>query len=133
MTGIRWHLHWSKSAWYGFCPDQETWDAERARVLKKVHLDITEYPATTGMTTCYRTPDPRALLSLHEDLDGDPVRLVGTIAHEAFHIAQMIFREMHEDEPGEEIWAYTLGDITSTLFRDYSLTRGKKLEELARG
>lgn len=130
MSKIRWHLHWSKSAWYGFCPDESAWEVERARALKKGVIDIRDYPVTTGMTTCYRTPDPRALLTLHDELDGDPIRLVGTLSHEAFHIAKMIFDQMAESDPGEEVWAYTIGDITSTLFRDYSLTRGRKLKEL---
>lgn len=127
---ITWHLHWSKTCWYGFCPDKKSWAKERRRVLKAHHLDIGSYPEFSGLTTCYKTPDPRALVTLNDDLDGDPIRLVGTISHEAIHIVSMAFREMHEDDAGEETLAYSVGQVSSDLFEAYSLSRGKRLKKL---
>lgn len=130
---ITWHKHWSKTCWYGFCPDAKTWDKERARVLKSCHLDIGEYPTSTGLTTCYRTPDPRALVTLNSEGDTDPLLLVGTIAHEAVHVVKMAFHAMAEDEPGEETLAYSVGHVASDIFTAYSLTRGKHLKKVANG
>lgn len=129
---ITWHQHWSLTCWYGFCPNRKTWERERRRVLKLRHIDIGDYPETSGMTACYRTPDPRALVVIHTELDDDPIRLVGTLAHEAVHVAMMAFEQMHEDKPGEEITAYAVDQIASHLFEAFILTRGAKLRKLAK-
>lgn len=135
MKKLNWRLAWSHSARFCFCPTQELWDAERTRVLKRANVDIQSYPCgnNTGMTTIYRDGDTRIVVALSEQVDDEPALLVGTLAHEAVHVANAIFESMAEKSPGEETMAYTVGRVTAELFLDYTRTRGGKLKELADG
>lgn len=121
---------WRKSSWfgvlfYGFCPDEEAWSRVRQKTLSEVHVDIGAYPETSGNVTAWvdRLGNARHLMTISDALDDDPVELIGTLAHESWHIASAIFEGMSEDRSGEEVQAYVLGGITSEMFSDYSQVR----------
>lgn len=118
MSRIRWRLHWSRTCWYGLCPDCKTWNVERARVLRRNHLDIGKYSEHAGLTTLYKTPDKRYLVTLGDRLDDDPVTLVSTLAHEAVHVVRAAHEAMGENSAGEETLAYEVGVVVRHLFED---------------
>jgi hypothetical protein len=129
---VKWRVNpWFPVICYGFCPDAETWEVERARALRKGHVEIGDYPVNDlhlGMTNNFRsdTLDAHCLLSLSPKLDSDPIKLVCLIAHECVHIAEAMFEEMREASPSEEFRAYVVGALVAEMFEDYSATRGKK-------
>lgn len=55
----------------------------------------------------------------------DAAEVMGTIAHEAVHVAKGFFRYIAEDEPGEETMAYTVGAVAQSLVAQFA-------EDLAR-
>jgi hypothetical protein len=130
---LKWRMAWSHSLRFCFCPSKKEWDAERARVLKRLHVDIGEYPTSAGMTTVFDQADPKCIVTLADFVDSQPALLVGTIAHESLHVANEIFRSMKESNAGEETCAYTVGRISGEIFLDYIETRGDRLKELTRG
>lgn len=101
--------------------------------MKQGHIDIGEYPDSTGRVTYYRTPDSRSLVTLHTDVDDNPGLLVETICHESSHVVDAIFASMAESSPGEEIRAYMIGIVAREIFHSYIRTRGDKLRELRDG
>lgn len=124
-------IKWHKPAlmpvlYFGFCPDKATWDANAAQVLKKTHRDLQDYPSTNGCLTCWKDElgNSRLLVTIHEENDRDPIRLVGVIVHECVHIAQLTFTEAMEDTPGMEAEAYMVQSITETIWTDYVTSRG---------
>jgi hypothetical protein len=130
MAASKKGIRWRRSAWfnvlhYGFCPDEETWERERAKALVEGHVEIGPYPAHAGMSVAYLDgkSERRMLVTLGIELDSDPIQLVSTLAHECWHVASAHFEAMKEDEPGEETQAYVLGAIMAEMFEDYSLTR----------
>ena len=126
---VRWRTHpWFRVLRYGFCPDEAAWEYERDRALKRAHVEIGPYPASLkypGMTTSFINDGGARchLVTLADDLDDDPIRLVSTIAHESVHVAEAIIEAMADANPSEEFRAYAVGAITGEIFEDYSRVR----------
>lgn len=128
MTKIKWHRPPLFGCMkFAFCPDVEAWEAERKRVLRQDAIDIAEYPTTTGMCVTWEdfTSTKRTLITLHAELDSDPIELISTISHECFHLACRVLEAAAEDDAGEETVAYMVGGLVKTIWSDYCLTRGK--------
>lgn len=53
---------------------------------------------------------------------------VGTIAHEASHIARLYFESLGEASPSDELHAYTIGHITSALCGAHFDWKSKKIK-----
>lgn len=121
MIALRWHTpEWFSVAQYAFCPDAETWEAERHRVLRREHVNIGDYPASGGLTTNWRERGhAKSLVTISEWHDDQPVELLRTLSHEAVHVASLILREMKEDEAGEETLAYMISGIAADLYADH--------------
>lgn len=58
--------------------------------------------------------------------DADAALVMGTIAHEAVHVAKGYFRYIAEAEPGEETLAYTVGAVTQSLVSQYASDLAKR-------
>lgn len=122
---------WRTNEWflairYAFCPDEQAWQRERKRVLRACHVDIGEYPSTSGMTTAWKEDaDPHALVTVSTRWDQKPAHLAATFAHEAWHVASQLFEAMSAKDPGEEIQARVLDGIVRELYADWQATRGR--------
>ena len=53
------------------------------------------------------------------DDNTDDARKLSYLAHEAHHVVQFMFECMGENQPSEEAFAYTLGNVCNNLFNEY--------------
>lgn len=49
----------------------------------------------------------------------DQVPVIGLLAHEATHVAQILFRNIGEDKPSDELYSYTVQSILQQLLWEY--------------
>lgn len=117
---------------YCFCPSEEAWERLRSRYSL---FELPEYPVKdgkAGVASHWRYDDTlHAVVTLNEQLDDNPTRLIGTIAHEAFHVVAHLCKEMADDGASEEFMAYMIGMVTEQLFEDYSTTRSPEARRRA--
>jgi hypothetical protein len=129
---IKWHkAPLFGTAWFAFCPNEKEWQAQRAHAIKVMCVDIGPYQhdgkkGPSGLFTCWidEHNNKCGIITLADWLDKEPVKIIGVLAHEAVHCAEMIFESAHEDKSGEETRAYMVGHIVETIWTDYVKTRG---------
>lgn len=111
---------------YAFCPSRKAWNRE----MKRLKLDDRpHYPRNDGCCTYFKTPDGRfcAIVTINERFDdGDPVAIMGLLAHEAVHVFQSLAEHAGEDDPSKEFEAYSIQMITQELIWSYLEKRGRK-------
>lgn len=107
----------------GFCPDEQAWRENRAKVLRTAAVDLDQYPhpRASGMFTCWRDHlgKPYGLVTIADKHDSDPVGAIGVIAHECSHVVDKIFEVACEAEPGGETRAYLTEWCVRTILLDY--------------
>lgn len=122
-------VQWLNRGWQpvfiGFCPSKKAW----ARAIAKMRIkNCPPYPKTNGSCTRFIDAEGKTivLVTIRKDKDRDPVELMGLIVHEATHAWQFVREAIGETNPGHELEAYALQNITIDLLSAYSETRGVK-------
>ena len=113
---------------YAFCPNEDEWAAERRRVLKSAHVDIGDYPSTSGMATSWKEANgcSSCMVTLADHVREDASVMWSTIAHESYHVACRVAEVMHDENASEEFMAYLLEEITKNIGRDCLRWLGKQ-------
>ncbi|MEG1246682.1 MAG: hypothetical protein RSD15_09805 [Gordonibacter sp.] len=99
--------------------------------IKKKPRDVKLMSAATTYTLERRDTGECAFIVYvsPESVEWGAHRDVGTIAHEASHIARSYFESLGEASPSDELQAYTIGHIVSELCGAHFAWKRKKLRK----
>jgi hypothetical protein len=112
---------------YGFCPDESSWNAQMKRM--KVDVKKHPYPTSAGRCTTFQKDGAVCcIVTIGDDIDGRcPTGIMGLLVHESVHVYQTALDDMGEEKASPEMEAYAVQFIFLRLLDAYAKLRGKKL------
>lgn len=121
---------WINRGWQpvaiGFCPSEAAW--RRAMRLQNVAADWPVVPNSGGHTQWLKNDksgEAIILVVVSHESERDALQVLMTIVHEAVHVWQFLCRHIGEDNPGIEMEAYGIEEISRGLIEAYCKTQGK--------
>lgn len=122
---MKWHHIKIFDYEYAFCPTKKEWDT----YWKKIGSEPQGYLKSSGRATFFKVEDhhgnitPRALVTIAERKDVEPIQVATLLAHEAVHIKQDMCEHIGEQNISSEMEAYIVQSVLQDLMYDYKDTR----------
>ncbi|MBB5040816.1 hypothetical protein [Shinella fusca] len=121
---------WLDQGWQpvaiGFCPSEAAWDREAKRWnISADYPSIAGWGGHTALFNNSTTHQNIILVTVGRGSERDAMEVISTIVHEAVHVWQFVRQVIGEDNPGIEMEAYAIQNITENLVDAYCQTQGK--------
>lgn len=110
----------------GLCPSQKAWDREIKRLNgDQPWPDGANHGGHTLLGVNNVTGTARILVAIGNGAERDALEVILTLVHEAVHVWQFLCKHIGETDPGIEMEAYGIEEITRGLIDAYCRTQGK--------